>query len=861
MVSLICIGLILMGPSAASAKPKRSLLSVVTTSLPSGQVGNPYSVTLAATGGTTPYKWSLNSGRLPAGFRLNASTGAISGTPTASASGVALTFKVSGSSKPAQSKSVSLSLTIAPMPLAISTTSLPNGQAGVAYSANLNASGGTLPYKWSLTSGILPAVLSLNSSTSAISGTPIASANSVSLTFTVTDSSRPVQSRSVNLSLTIYAASISVSVTPKRAGLAITQTLSLTPTTSDGGGVNWSASGSNCTGNACGTISSGTTSNGVAVTYTAPLTAGQYNVTAASVNDGSKTASVSVAVTDLSGVATYHNNTSRNGSNTQEYALSPSTVTTSTFGKLFSCTVDGAVYAQPLWVPNLTVSSAKHNVIFVATQHESLYAFDADANTSPCTPLWHANLIDAAHGGLSGETSVPSGTGGLVGAGFGDISPEVGVTGTPVIDLGTNTLYVVSKSVIPSGPSFYQRLHAIDLLTGTEKFSGPATIAGTYPGSGDGGATVTYVARQQNQRAGLALVNGIIYIGWGSHEDQTPCYGWLMAFNATTLSPLGVFNTTPNAGLGGIWMGGGAPSVNSSNNLYVITANGNFDGTNLSAPNDDYGDSFLKLSSDLTVSQYFTPSDQAADNLNDLDFGSGGAAILADLAPNGSNPTHLILGGGKDGNLYLLNRDQMGGSGDTNAWQVLSLGNGIFGTAAFWNSAFYLAGRGGRLEEFSLNPSTAQLNTSPTSTTTATFGFPGATPSVSSMPDDTNGIVWALDNSQYCTPHSHGCGPTVLHAYDATNLATELWNSSQGFGNSAGYAVKFTVPTVANGKVYIGTRGNNTGGADSSTTVPGELDVYGLLPNRKLNARPIGPERGTYRYMLTSPHFNTGEGR
>jgi hypothetical protein len=277
-------------------------------------------------------------------------------------------------------------------------------------------------------------------------------------------------------------------------------------------------------------------------------------------------------------------------------------------------------------------------------------------------------------------------------------------------------------------------------------------------------------------------------------------------------------------------MGGGAPAADSSGNLYVITGNGNFDATNLSAPNNDYGDSFLKLSSNLTVSQYFTPSDQSSDNLNDQDFGSGGAAILVDLAPNGSNPTHLVLGGGKDGNLYLLNRDQMGGSGDTNAWQVLSLGNGIFGTAAFWNSAFYLAGTGGRLQEFSLNSSTAKLNTSPISTTTATFGFPGATPSVSSMPNDTNGIVWALDNSHYCTPQSPGCGPAVLHAYDATNLATELWNSSQGSGNSAGYAVKFTVPTVANGKVYIGTRGNNIGGADSSTTVPGELDVYGLLP-------------------------------
>jgi hypothetical protein len=172
----------------------------------------------------------------------------------------------------------------------------------------------------------------------------------------------------------------------------------------------------------------------------------------------------------------------------------------------------------------------------------------------------------------------------------------------------------------------------------------------------------------------------------------------------------------------------------------------------------------------------------------------------------------------------------MGGSGDTQAWQMLNLGNGIFGTAAFWNSAFYLAGDSGRLQQYSLNSSTAKLNTSPVSTTSATFGFPGITPSVSSTPNNTNGIVWALDSSQYCTPQSPGCGPAVLHAYDATNLATELWNSTRGSGNTAGYAVKFTVPTVANGKVYIGTRGNNIGGSDSSTTVPGELDVYGILP-------------------------------
>ena len=207
--------------------------------------------------------------------------------------------------------------------------------------------------------------------------------------------------------------------------------------------------------------------------------------------------------------------------------------------------------------------------------------------------------------------------------------------------------------MIASGPSFYQRLHAIDLLTGNEKFSGPVTIAATYPGTGDGGTTTTFVARQENQRPGLALVNGVVYIAWSSHEDTPPWYGWVIGYNANNLSQASVFNDTPNAGKGGIWMSGGAPAADSSGNLYLITGNGNFDATNSSAPNNDYGDSFLKLTSSLSVSQYFTPSDQATDNSQDNDFGSGGAVVLVDLPANGSNPTHLVLGGGKDGSLYV----------------------------------------------------------------------------------------------------------------------------------------------------------------------------------------------------------------
>ena len=616
--------------------------------------------------------------------------------------------------------------------------------------------------------------------------------------------------------------SVSVSIAPKRAGLTVTQSLSLTATSSDSSGVNWTATGSNCSGTACGTFSA---ASGSPVTYTAPATAGQYTITATDASNSAISASLTVGVTDLTGVATYHNDLSRDGLNNQEYALTPSNVTTSTFGKLFSCPVDGAIYAQPLWVPNLMVGGAQHNAIFVATQHDSVYAFDAD--TSPCTTLWYANLLDAAHGGTTGETSVPYT---LVGGGNGDIMPEVGVTGTPVIDLGTKLLYVVSKSANTAGPTYYQRLHAIDLLTGNEMLSGPATISATYPA---GNSTVTFSAKQENQRPGLALVNGVVYIGWAAHEDVSTWFGWVIGYDASSLAQSYVFNTTPNASEGGVWMGGGAPSADASGNLYIITGNGIFDATSSSPPNNDYGDSFLKLSGSLSVLQYFTPADQSSDYAADSDFGSGGTSVIVDLPKNGNLPNQLVMGGGKDGYLCLLNRNAMGGydSNNTGAVQMLDIGNGIFGTPAYWNSAFYLAGAGGNLQQYTLNLSTYQLNSSPASTSAAVYSFPGATPSITTTPANANAIVWALDNTLFCTHESKGCGPAVLHAYDATNLGNEFWNSSEGTGNNAGYAVKFTLPTAANGKVYVGTRGNNTGGSDTSTSVPGELDVYGLLPN------------------------------
>lgn len=685
-----------------------------------------------------------------------------------------------------------------------------------------------------MTSGSLPAGLTQNSSTGAITGTPTQTANNVPVVVQVRDSGSPPQVASASLTLNVSPAAISMSLSPQRAGLTTGQKLSITATTNDYAGVTWSVSPSG------GSLQPVKSTSGAAVSFTAPQTAGVYTLTAKSVTDPTQSRSIVIGVTDLPGVYTYHNDLARDGANAQEYALTPANVNSASFGKLFSCSVDGAIYTQPLWVANLTVSGTTHNVVFVGTQHDSLFAFDADA--SPCTKLWSVSLIDGAHGGTGNESPVPSsGSSALVGNGDGDLTPEVGITGTPVIHPTHSILYVISKSMSPGGTMFYQRLHAIDLATGTEKPGSPVAIAATFPGSSGGGVSVLFDPRNENQRAALALVNGTVYAAWGSHEDKGPFSGWLLGYQYDGMSLVGssTLNAAPDSGEAGIWMSGAAPAADASGNLYVLTGNGAFDAGNTASPNRDYGDSFLQLSAALRVLQYFAPTDQLSDQSYNNDFGSGGATVLATLPP-GSPVTHLAIAGGKDGNLYLLNLDSLGGLGDQHAWQELSVGTEgdlnadtpgvIFCAPALWNGHVYLGGALQPLAAFTFNTTTAKLSASGTASAPAGgYGYPGTTPSVSAM-GTTNGIVWALDNSLYCTPASPGCGPAVLHAYDANNLSTELWNSSMSAADTAGNAVKFVVPTIANGKVYVATRGNNTGGALGSTSTAGELDVYGLKP-------------------------------
>ncbi len=524
----------------------------------------------------------------------------------------------------------------------------------------------------------------------------------------------------------------------------------------------------------------------------------------------------------FAGVFTQHNDIGRTGQNLSETILTPSNVNTSTFGKKFSQPVDGFIYAQPLYVPNVTIAGSTHNVIYVATEGDSVYAFDADSNTGTNGGLlWHANLIDTAHGAAAGATTVNIQA--ELGAGCTDLVPQVGITSTPVIDPSTGTMYAEAKS--KENGAFIHRLHALDITTGAEKSPGPIQVAASAPGTGDGssGGIVSLDGLHHLNRPGLLLLNGTIYLGYASHCDFGPYHGWLIAYDAATFTQTSLLITTPNGGLGGFWMAGAGVAGDSNGNIFIASGNGDFDTTHI--PAQELGDTIMKLfnagSSTLSLLDYFTPWNQGSLDGGDQDVGSGGVLLLPDQP---GNVTHELVNGGKGGTLYLIDRDQMttnnlhycqGCSSDPQITQELiesARPNWLFSTTAYLNSGVYLCAAGDSLKLFPL--SNGLLATAPSKVSGNTFGFPGATPAASAN-GNINGIIWAIDTSEYGSP-GPGLGPAVLYAYRADTLAT-LWNSSQsGTRDTAGDAVKFAVPTIANGKVYIGTQT--------------ELDVYGTLP-------------------------------
>lgn len=504
-------------------------------------------------------------------------------------------------------------------------------------------------------------------------------------------------------------------------------------------------------------------------------------------------------------VATSQYDNSRTGSNQRETVLTPRNVNATQFGKLFSLPVDGSIYAQPLYVPRLEIpGKGVHNVVFVATEHDSVYAFDADGRSME--PLWKVSFLDRQRG----VTSIPARD---VDCPF--IEPEIGITSTPVIDLRSGTLFVLARTREKDGmlsSRYVQRLHALALTTGAEKFGGPVEIKASARGSGAGSSNgqIDFEPLRENPRAALLLVNDKVYLTWASSCDVGPYHGWVMAYDAHALTQVAALNTSPDADDSGIWAGDTGPAADAEGNVFLATGNGKFD---VVTGGRDYGDSMLRLSlagSQLLVRDYFTPFNQQELDAEDKDLGSGGPLLLPDQP--GPHP-HLLVVTGKVGLIYVLNRDHLGGyhsRSDSQIVQTLPGGpDENFGAAAYWNGHVYFIFTGEVPKDFTL--SRGRLSVEP-SRGSRRFLDPGATPTVSSNgPKD--GIVWALTSKRWNQPD----GPSAaLYAFDASNIARELYSSEMNASRDrAGIGLRFNIPTVANGHVYVGAKG--------------ELDVYGLL--------------------------------
>ena len=505
-----------------------------------------------------------------------------------------------------------------------------------------------------------------------------------------------------------------------------------------------------------------------------------------SVVSANATLSVTAASSSPTDVLTYKNDAARTGQNLNETTLTLANVKPSTFGLLRTLAVDGKVDAQPLFLAALTVAGSVHDVLFAATEHNLVYAFDADTGTK----LWQVSLLG------SGESLSDN-------RGCEQVTPEIGITSTPVIDRSAGphgAMYVVAMS--KNGSTYHQRLHALDVTTGAELFNGPTEIAATFPTSG---GSTSFDPGQYEERASLLLANGAIYTSWTSHCDIAPYTGWIMAYDALSLAQRAVLNVAPNSGGAGpaIWMSGGGPAADGAGNLYLLTANGVFE-TALDAngfpQGKDYGNSFLKLGTAggaLTVADYFTMSDEIAESKADQDLGAGGAMLLPDLTDANGTVRHLAVGAGKDGRIYVVNRDSMGkfSASGNNIWQQVNDAlDGIFPTPAYFNGRVYFADVNGTLKAFKITD--AKLSTSPTSQTATHFGYPGSAPAISAN-GTANAIIWAHENGSQA----------VLHAYDAMDLSHELYNSNQSTSgrDHFGAGNKFITPTITDGKVFVGT--------------------------------------------------------
>jgi len=615
--------------------------------------------------------------------------------------------------------------------------------------------------------------------------------------------------QTVNLSGTGAIANALMNIDPEQSSLTPSETQQFTAIINGvtSTNVTWAVDGVLGGNSTVGTIST----SGL---YSPSTMAAMHTILATNIANPQQTAVAFVAANNYPGTFTGRNDTLRTGQNLNEVALTTGTVNRTQFGKLFSYPVDGYVFAQPLYVEGVNIPNAGiHNVVYVATENDSVFAFDADNNGTGGGQLWQTSFINPANG----VTTIPKAD---VEKGS-DIPIQIGITATPVIDpsAGTNgTLFVIVRTKEISGgvTNYVQRLHALDLTTGAEQAGSPVAIAATVSGTGVGsiGGQVSFDPLRQNPRPALLLVNGTVYISWGSLEDVEPFHGWVIGYNETTLQQVNVFNTTPNGNEGGIWQGGDGITADANGNLFVVTSNGTFDA---STGGVDYGDSVLKLTTNgvLSVADYFSPFNQASLSSLNWDLGGGGTMLLPDQP--GAFP-HVMVAGGKGSTLYELNRDLLGGFSATANQNLLTIpsvlgtlleGSGNRGGPAYWQGQVYFVGSNGYPTQFSLQG--GLISTLPIVQSTKLFGYPGGAPVVSAN-GNRNGILWALQVDRYGSSK-----PAVLRAFDASNISRQLYNSSDdATRDTAGPAVKFTVPTVANGKVYVPTQT--------------ELDVYGLLP-------------------------------
>jgi hypothetical protein len=658
------------------------------------------------------------------------------------------------------------------------------------------AATGTAPltYQWQKNNA------SISGATSASYTTPATVSGDNGATFRVIVTNSVASATSNTATLTVNASPVAPSISTQPANQVVTAgqpaTFSVVAAGTGPLTYQWQKNNSNISG-------------ATSASYTTPATVSGDNgatfrvivtnsVTSVTSNSATLTVNT-VVVSTGTDVTTYHNDLARTGQNTTETKLTQTNVTSATFGLLHNLSVDGRVDAEPLYLSQLSISGTAHNVVFVMTEHGSAYAFDADTGTK----LWQVSLLG------SGETSSDD-------RGCSQVTPEIGITSTPVIDRKAGAhgiLYAVAMS--KNSTTYFQRLHALDITTGVEVNSGPVPVQATYPGTGanSSGGIVTFDPKQYKERAALLLLNGVIYTSWASHCDFSPYTAWIMAYNQTTLVQTAVLNLTPNGNEGSIWQSGGGLAADPQGNIYALMANGSFEttlDTNGFPNKQDYGNAFVKISTagNLKVTDYFNMSTTVTESGRDTDLGSGGPMILPDASYGTANTLNLAVGAGKDGNIYVVNRNNMGKFSPTanNVYQELvgAVPNGVWGVPAFFNNAVYYCDVNGTLKSFSI--ANGKFATTPVHTG-ASFTYPGVLPSVSAN-GASNGIVWAIENT----------GTAVLHAYSANDLTQELYNSNQAASgrDHFGAGNKFITPMIADGKVFAATTNS--------------VAVFGLLP-------------------------------